>query len=89
VYQGFWFAPEREALQQLIDCSQRAVSGEVRLRLCRGHVQVTGRRSDNSLYDPQLATFEADAVYDQADAAGFIRLQALRLRQWAARHTRT
>ena len=80
VYRGFWFAPERTMLQALIDEPQRSVSGEVRLKLYKGSLQVVGRRSDNSLYDPAFATFEEDDVYDQADATGFIRLNALRLR---------
>ncbi len=85
VYRGFWFAPEREALQALVDESQKDVWGEARIRLYKGSAQVVGRRSDRSLYDPEVATFEADEVYDQADATGFIRLNALRLRLRAAR----
>jgi argininosuccinate synthase len=85
VYRGFWFAPERELLQSLVDEAQKDVSGEVRLKLFKGNVWVAGRRSDRSLYDPELATFEADDVYDQSDATGFIRLQALRLRVRALR----
>jgi len=85
IYNGFWFAPEREMLQALIDASQARVDGTVRLKLFKGGVQVVGRRSANSLYDPQLATFEADAVYDQKDAQGFIKLNALRLRTLARR----
>ncbi len=80
VYQGFWFAPERELLQKLIDESQANVNGEVRLSLYKGVVTVTGRRSPNTLYSPEFATFEKDDVYNQADATGFIRLNALRLR---------
>ena len=80
VYNGFWFAPEREALQALIDETQKPVNGEVRLSLYKGNVTVLGRRSPNSLFDPELATFEAEDVYDQADAEGFIRLNALRLK---------
>ena len=85
IYNGFWFAPEREMLQALIDMSQRRVDGTVRLKLFKGGVQVVGRRSPQGLYDPQLATFEADAVYDQKDAEGFIKLNALRLRTLARR----
>jgi len=85
VYRGFWFAPEREALQALIDESQKDVWGEARIRLYKGSAQVVGRRSDRSLYDPEVATFEADEVYDQSDATGFIRLNALRLRLRATR----
>ncbi len=88
VYRGFWFAPEREALQALVDETQRDVCGEVRVRLFKGNAWVTGRRSARSLYDPELATFEEDGVYDQADATGFIRLQALRLRMRALRDRR-
>jgi len=80
VYQGFWFAPEREAAQALVDEVQKPVTGEARLSLFKGAAQVTGRRSAQTLYDPELATFEAEDVYDQADATGFIRLNALRLR---------
>jgi argininosuccinate synthase len=85
VYRGFWFAPEREALQALIDQSQKDVWGDARIRLYKGSAQVVGRRSDRSLYDPEVATFEADEVYDQSDATGFIRLNALRLRLRAGR----
>jgi argininosuccinate synthase len=85
VYRGFWFAPERLVLQALIDEAQRGVSGEARLKLYKGNVYVVGRRSDRSLYDPAFATFERDEVYDQADATGFIRLNALRLRIRALR----
>jgi argininosuccinate synthase len=80
IYNGFWFAPEREALQALIDQTQHAVTGTARLKLYKGNVIVTGRKAPNSLYDQSVATFEADAVYDQRDAAGFIKLNALRLR---------
>ena len=80
IYQGLWFSPEREMLQALIDRSQRHVCGEVRVRLYKGQVYVTGRRSPHTLYDLAYATFEEDDVYDQQDADGFIRLQALRLR---------
>ncbi len=81
VYYGFWFAPEREMLQAAIDRSQEFVSGEVRLKLYKGNVAVVGRESPYSLYDQDLVTFEEGAVaYDHRDAAGFIRLNALRLR---------
>ncbi len=81
VYYGFWFAPEREMLQAAIDRSQEFVSGEVRLKLYKGNVVVVGRTSPYSLYDQDLVTFEEGAVaYDHRDAAGFIRLNALRLR---------
>lgn len=80
VYNGYWFAPERKMLQAAIDEAASAVTGEVRLKLYKGSVRVTGRRSDRSLYDDRFATFEADQVYSQADAEGFIRLNALRLR---------
>lgn len=80
IYNGFWFAPEREMLQAAIDESQKNVTGVVRLKLFKGNVIVTGRKSPNSLYDEGIATFEADKVYDQRDAEGFIKLNALRLR---------
>ncbi|GIW40657.1 MAG: argininosuccinate synthase [Candidatus Binatia bacterium] len=80
VYYGFWFSPEREVLQAAIDEAQRVVTGTVRLKLYKGNVIVCGRRSPNSLYRPELATFEADAEYRQKDAEGFVRLNALRLR---------
>jgi argininosuccinate synthase len=86
IYNGFWFSPEREMLQALIDKSQGDVEGEVRLKLYKGNVIVTGRRSAKSLYSDALVTFEDDrGAYDQKDAAGFIRLNALRLRTRAAR----
>ena len=80
VYNGFWFSPEREMLQALIDKSQENVEGTVRLKLYKGHVRVVGRKSPKSLYSLAHVTFEEDQVYDQADAAGFIKLNALRLR---------
>ncbi len=84
VYYGFWFAPEREALQALIDESQKHVTGTVRLKLYKGNVITCGRKSPVSLYDPHVASMESVAsAYDQNDAEGFIRLQALRLK---ARH---
>ena len=80
IYNGFWFSPERQMLQALIDRSQEFVSGTVRLKLYKGSVTVTGRKSDQSLYSLAHVTFEEDVVYDQRDAEGFIRLNALRLR---------
>jgi len=80
VYYGYWFAPERQMLQAAIDEAAKEVSGDVRLRLYKGSVTVVGRRSERSLYDERFATFEEDQVYSQADAEGFIRLNALRLR---------
>jgi len=80
VYNGFWFAPEREMLQAAIDYASQRVNGTVRLKLYKGNVIVTGRKSPNSLYDEDMVTFEEDAVYDQRDAEGFIKLNALRLR---------
>jgi argininosuccinate synthase len=80
IYNGFWFAPEREMLQALIDKSQEMVSGTVRLKLYKGSVSVIGRESPYSLYSLAHVTFEEDAVYDQRDAEGFIKLNALRLR---------
>ena len=81
VYNGYWWAPERHALQSLIDYSQLYVNGKVRLKLYKGNVMVIGRESDDSLFDENIATFEDDAgAYDQADAGGFIKLNALRLR---------
>jgi argininosuccinate synthase len=80
VYNGFWFSPEREMLQALIDESQKRVAGDVRLKLYKGNVIVDGRRSPYSLYDQEVVTFEEDTVYDQRDAEGFIKLNALRLR---------
>jgi argininosuccinate synthase len=86
IYNGFWFSPEREMLQALIDKSQEDVEGEVRLKLYKGNVIVTGRRSEKSLYSDTLVTFEDDrGAYDQKDAEGFIRLNALRLRTLASR----
>jgi argininosuccinate synthase len=86
IYYGFWFSPEREMLQALIDKSQEFVSGEVRLKLYKGNVEVVGRSSPYSLYNQDLVTFEEGAVaYDHRDAAGFIKLNALRLRTLANR----
>ena len=80
VYNGFWFAPERVALQNLMDDIQQVVNGEARIKLYKGSVTVLGRRSPNSLYRQDVVTFEEDSVYHQADADGFIKLNALRLR---------
>jgi argininosuccinate synthase len=95
VYNGFWFSPEREALQALVTETQRDVTGVVRLKLYKGNIIVAGRKSPKSLYDPQIATMEAGEsirqvtdspwrTYDQSDATGFIRLNALRLKVRAA-----
>jgi argininosuccinate synthase len=86
VYNGFWFAPEREALQALVTETQRNVTGLVRLKLYKGNIIVAGRKSPKSLYDPQIATMEGSgaAAYNQSDATGFIRLNALRLKVRAA-----
>ena len=80
VYYGFWFAPERLALQRLMDEAQKGVTGTVRLKLYKGNCIVVGRKAPKSLYNPELATFEADQVYNQKDAEGFIKLNALRLK---------
>jgi len=80
LYNGFWFSPEREMLQALVDKASELVTGTVRLKLYKGNVMVTGRKSPYSLYDEDIVTFEEDDVYDQRDAEGFIKLNALRLR---------
>jgi len=85
IYNGMWFSPEREMLQAAIDKSQEYVTGTVRLKLYKGNVMVTGRQSPYSIYDESLSTFEEDSVYDQKDAGGFIKLQALRLRTLAGK----
>jgi argininosuccinate synthase len=86
IYNGYWFSPERRLLQELIDASQAPVNGSVRVKLYKGTVLVTGRASKDSLFDPSIATFEDDkGAYNQADAAGFIRLNALRMRIAARR----
>lgn len=85
VYRGFWFSPERQMLQTMIDSVQDVVSGTVRLKLYKGNVIVVGRKSPRSLYREDFVTFERDEVYDQADATGFIRLTGLRLRLEALR----
>ena len=80
-YNGLWFSPERQALQSLMDTIRQRATGEARLKLYKGSVSVLGRRSaSHTLYDEAVATFEADEVYDQSDATGFIRLASLRLR---------
>jgi argininosuccinate synthase len=90
IYNGFWFAPEREMLQALIDKSQEFVAGTVKLKLYKGNAQVVERSSPYSLYNQELVTFEEGAVaYDQRDAAGFIKLNALRLRLSASRRAVT
>ena len=84
VYNGYWFAPEREMMQAAIDASQVGVNGDVRLKLYKGNIEVVGRRSENSMFDERLCTFEDDeGAYDQRDAGGFIKLNALRLRMQA------
>ena len=80
IYNGYWFSPERDMLQSMIDQSQKNVEGTVNLKLYKGNVIVTGRQSDKSLYNPDLATFESDNIYSQKDSEGFIKLNALRLR---------
>lgn len=80
IYNGFWFAPERELLQKTMDETQKTVNGTVRLKLYKGNCIPVGRKSDTSLYQENFATFEEDVVYDQGDATGFIRLNGLRLR---------
>ena len=86
VYNGLWFSPEREMLQAAVDLSQEKVNGVVRLKLYKGNAMVVGRKSDNSLYSEAHVTFEDDAgAYDQKDAEGFIKLNALRLRLLAKR----
>ena len=81
IYNGYWWSPERKMMQVMIDESQKVVNGVVRLKLYKGNVSVAGRKSDDSLFDESIATFEDDAgAYNQADAEGFIKLNALRLR---------
>jgi len=81
IYNGYWWSPERLMLQTAIDKSQESVNGDVRLKLYKGNVTVVGRRSADSLFDGKIATFDDDAgAYNQADAEGFIKLNALRLR---------
>ncbi len=86
IYDGFWWSPEREALQALINKTQEYVTGSVRLSLYKGNITVLGRESDYSLYDSKIVTFEDDEnTYNQADATGFIRINSLRLKQVAKR----
>ena len=86
IYNGYWWSAEREMMQQMIDASQRYVNGVVRVRLYKGNVDIVGRKSDDSLFDERIATFEDDdGAYDQKDAEGFIKLNALRLRMQASR----
>jgi argininosuccinate synthase len=80
IYYGYWFSPERSAMQKLIDDIQREVTGTVRIKLYKGNCYIVGRKSPHSLYHPELATFEAEDIYNQKDAEGFIRLNALRLK---------
>lgn len=80
VYNGYWISPEREAIQLMVDSIQKDVTGEVRLKLYKGNCLVAGRKSERSLYNPELATFEAEEIYNQRDAEGFIKLNALRLK---------
>jgi argininosuccinate synthase len=82
IYNGYWFSPERRLLQALIDASQATVNGKVRVKLYKGTVMIVGRTSKtDSLFDPAISTFEEDrGAYDQADAGGFIKLNALRMR---------
>jgi len=88
VYNGFWFAPEREMLQALVDESQQPVTGTARLKLYRGNVSVVGRKAERSLYDPDIASFDEAGGYRQADATGFISLAGLRLRMRARSRSR-
>ena len=80
IYNGFWFSPEREMLQSLIDKSQSNVAGTVKLKIYKGNIIILGRKSKNSLYSSEMATFEEDSIYNQKDAEGFIKLNALRLK---------
>ena len=80
IYNGFWFSPEREMLQALIDKSQKYVNGDVKLLIYKGNVKVIGRKSENSIYSKNIVTFDEDQVYNQFDAKGFIELNALRLK---------
>jgi len=81
IYNGYWFSPERDMYQSMIDQSQVNVEGKVTLKLYKGNVMIIGRQSEKSLYNADLATFESDNIYSQKDAEGFIKLNALRLRQ--------
>jgi argininosuccinate synthase len=86
VYNGFWFAPEREVLQTAMDEAAETVTGTARLKLYKGQATVVGRKAPQSLYRPEIASFEGAGGYNQSDATGFIRLNALRLRARAAAH---
>jgi argininosuccinate synthase len=83
IYNGFWYAPEFDLLMTLVDKSQENISGKVHLKLYKGNIIITGRESPNSLYDEKIASMDEHAGYDQKDAAGFIKLNALRLKAWA------
>jgi argininosuccinate synthase len=83
VYNGYWFAPERESLQSLIDDAQRNVEGVARIKLFKGNATIAGRKSPKSLYDAKIASFEEAGGYQQADAEGFLRLSGMRLRALA------
>ena len=86
IYDGYWWSPEREALQALIDKTQEFVSGSVKMSLYKGNITILGRSSDLSLYDSKIVTFEDDEnTYNQADATGFIKINSLRLKQVARR----
>ena len=81
IYKGLWWSPERKALQALIDNTQEAVSGSIKLNLLKGNIEIVSRESENSLYDKDIVTFEDDKnSYDQSDATGFIKINALRLK---------
>ena len=89
IYNGYWWSPERELLQTMIDDSHKFVNGDVRVKLYKGNVIIVGRKSDDSLFDENIATFEDDGgAYDQKDAGGFIKLNALRLRIAASKNRR-
>ncbi len=89
IYNGYWWSPEREMLQTTIDWTQQVVNGRVRVKLYKGNVDIVGRQSEDSLFDENIATFEDDGgAYNQADAEGFIKLNALRLRTLAAKRGR-
>jgi argininosuccinate synthase len=90
IYDGFWWSPERKALQALIDDTQEYVSGNVEISLYKGNVSILGRSSEFSLYDAKIVTFEDDEnAYNQADATGFIKINSLRLKQIAKRKRKT
>ena len=81
IYNGLWFSSERESMQKIIDKTQVNVSGEVRLKIYKGNVIVTGRKSSNSLYDTSLVSFDEEGQYNQKDAEGFIKILSLRLKK--------